>query len=73
MHGGAGFFVEGRRFSDPKVNGPIEIAVLLVDSRVENDVTIAVEELRKENMIADLQDMNYTIDRATNTWRDRMT
>ena len=53
MHGCAGFLVEGCRFSNPKVNGPIEIAVLLVDSRVENDVTIAVEELRKEIMIAD--------------------
>ena len=47
MHGGAGFLVEGRRFSDPKVDGPIEIAVFLMDRRVQDDVTIAVEELRR--------------------------
>ncbi len=50
MHGGAGLFVQCRRLADPKVNGPVEIAVLLVDRRVQNDVTIAVEKLKQRKI-----------------------
>ena len=46
MHCGACFFIERRRFSDPEIDGPIEIAMLLVEGCVENDVTISVEKLR---------------------------
>ena len=51
MHGGAGLLVQRRRLADPKVNGPVEIAVLLVDRRVQNDVTIAVEKLKRRKKV----------------------
>ena len=52
VHGGASFLVQGRSFSDPKVNGPIEISVVFVDGRVQHDVTVAVEKLQTEKILS---------------------
>ena len=45
MHRGAGLLVQSRRLADPEVNVPIEVSVLLVDCRAQDDVTIAIEKL----------------------------